>query len=61
MFGAKAIESPGDAAYMSGSWMSYAPVQESQSPWIDPTNRARVLERKQKQFAPAAADEEDEE
>lgn len=59
LFGASAIDDPKDAAYTSGSWMSYAPVAEAQTPWIDATNRARVLERKQKPFAPATADDEE--
>jgi hypothetical protein len=59
LYGARPIEGPSDAAYLSGSWMSYAPTAETRPPSIDATNRARVLERKQKPFAPAASAEED--
>jgi hypothetical protein len=32
--------------------MSYAPAHDGQAPWIDADNRKRVLERKDKPFAP---------
>ncbi len=55
LFGALDIADARHPDYQSGSWMSYAPVPESQAPWIDAANRARILERKQKPFAPASA------
>lgn len=55
LFGALDITDPSAPGYQSGSWMSYAPVTPDQAPWIDPTNRARVLARKDKPFAPAGA------
>jgi hypothetical protein len=61
LFSARAIEAPTDPAYMSGSWMSYAPSKESDAFWIDAVNRARVLEHKMKPFAPATDEEEHEE
>ena len=52
LFGALDITDPAAPGYKSGSWMSYAPVAPDQAPWIDPENRARVLARKDKPFAP---------
>ncbi|MEX1367923.1 MAG: M12 family metallo-peptidase [Nannocystaceae bacterium] len=53
MMGAKEISNPQDPAWLAGSFMSYAPVPETQALWIDAANRERVLERKDKPFAPA--------
>lgn len=55
MFGALDITDPQDPAWQAASWMSYAPVRDGQSPWIDADNRRRVLERKDKPFAPEGA------
>lgn len=55
MFGALDVTDSSDAAWQGGSWMSYAPVRDGQTPWIDPQNRKRVLERKDKPFAPEPA------
>jgi metallopeptidase family M12-like protein len=55
MFGALDVTDPSDAAWVAGSWMSYAPVRDGQAPWIDADNRRRVLERKDKPFAPEEA------
>jgi hypothetical protein len=52
LFGAGDITDPANADWVAGSWMSYAPVPETQAPWIDAANRARVLERKDKPFSP---------
>lgn len=52
MFGALDVTDPQTGAWEQGSWMSYAPVQDGQTPWIDAENRARVLGRKDKPFAP---------
>jgi hypothetical protein len=52
MFGALDITDTGDPAWQAASWMSYAPVRDGQVPWIDAENRRRVLERKDKPFAP---------
>jgi hypothetical protein len=52
MFGALDITDSGDPAWQAASWMSYAPVRDGQVPWIDAANRRRVLERKDKPFAP---------
>ena len=52
LFGALDITDPTDPGYQSGSWMSYAPVQAGLAQWIDPDNRARILARKDKPFAP---------
>lgn len=52
MFGALDITDSGDPAWQAASWMSYAPVRDGQAPWIDAENRRRVLERKDKPFAP---------
>jgi len=55
MFGALDVTDPSDPAFEAASWMSYAPVRDGQTPWIDATNRARILERKDKPFAPEPA------
>ncbi len=55
LFGALDITDPSAPGYKSGSWMSYAPVAPGQAPWIDPSNRSRVLARKDKPFAPTGA------
>jgi hypothetical protein len=55
MFGALDITDPQDPAWQAASWMSYAPVRDGQVPWIDADNRRRVLERKDKPFAPEGA------
>jgi len=55
LFGALDITDPSAPGYRSGSWMSYAPVAPDHAPWVDPKNRARVLARKDKPFAPAGA------
>ncbi len=55
LFGALDITDPSAPGYQSGSWMSYAPVAPDHAPWVDPENRARVLARKDKPFAPAGA------
>jgi hypothetical protein len=55
LFGALDVTDRSAPAYRSGSWMSYAPVAPGQAPWIDPANRARILERKDKPFAPQGA------
>jgi hypothetical protein len=52
MFGALDITDSSDASWQAGSWMSYAPAVDGQAPWIDADNRKRVLERKDKPFAP---------
>ena len=52
MFGALDITDASDASWQAGSWMSYAPAVDGQAPWIDAENRKRVLERKDKPFAP---------
>jgi hypothetical protein len=52
MFGALDITDSSDASWQAGSWMSYAPAADGQAPWIDAENRKRVLERKDKPFAP---------
>lgn len=54
MFGALDITDAGDPAWQAASWMSYAPVRDGHAPWIDAENRRRVLERKDKPFAPEA-------
>ncbi len=54
MFGAKDVDDPEHADWKGGSWMSYADVPETQAPWIDKPNRQRVLERKDRPFAPDA-------
>lgn len=55
IFGAEDVTDPSHADYRAGSWMSYAPVTPGQAPWIDATNRQRILERKDKPFAPEGA------
>ncbi len=55
MFGALDITDSDDPAWRAASWMSYAPVLDGQSAWIDAENRQRVLERKDKPFAPEPA------
>jgi hypothetical protein len=55
IFGATDITDPADPAYQAASWMSYSPARETDAPWIDADNRRRVLERKDKPFAPEAA------
>ena len=55
LFGARDITDPSAPGYRSGSWMSYAPVRPDQAAWIDPANRARILERKDKPFAAQGA------
>lgn len=57
MFGALDIVDPENPDWRAGSWMSYAPVGESQAPWIDAENRRRILERKDKPFRPEADQE----
>ncbi len=57
LFGALDIVDPRDPNFQSGSWMSYAPVPQGRAPWIDPANRARVLARKDKPFAPRTVEE----
>jgi len=52
MFGALDITDESSADWQAGSWMSYAPAHDGQAPWIDADNRKRVLERKDKPFAP---------
>lgn len=52
MLGAQAVSDPADPSFQAGSWMSDAVVNPTQAPWIDVENRARVLERKVKPFAP---------
>ncbi|MBC8069343.1 MAG: hypothetical protein IAG13_13490, partial [Deltaproteobacteria bacterium] len=52
MFGALDITNRTDPAWQAASWMSYAPVRDGQAPWIDADNRRRVLERKDRPFAP---------
>ncbi|HWB78976.1 MAG TPA: M12 family metallo-peptidase [Nannocystaceae bacterium] len=52
MFGALDVTNTNDPAWKAASWMSYAPVRDGQAPWIDADNRRRVLERKDKPFAP---------
>lgn len=52
MYGAVDITDAESAAWRAGSFMSYAPVPETQAPWIDADNRRRVLERKDRPFAP---------
>jgi hypothetical protein len=52
LFGATDVTGPQSAAWASGSWMSDAPVPETQAPWIDPSNRERVLKRKDLPFRP---------
>lgn len=54
LFGALDVTDPVDPAYQAGSWMSYAPIDATRGPWIDADNRARVLVRKDKPFAPDA-------
>ena len=53
LMGAQDVTDPEDPAWISGSWMSYAPVPETQDQWIDVDNRKRVLSRKDSPFAPA--------
>lgn len=55
MFGALDVTNASDPAWKGASWMSYAPVRDGQAPWIDADNRRRVLERKDKPFAPEEA------
>lgn len=55
LFGALDITDENDPAFRAASWMSYAPVHDGQTPWIDATNRQRVLERKDKPFAPESS------
>lgn len=55
MFGALDITDSSDPAWEAASWMSYAPVHDGQTPWIDAENRKRVLGRKDKPFAPEPA------
>jgi len=55
LFGALDVTDPSAPAYQSGSWMSYAPVRPGQAAWIDPDNRVRILDRKDKPFAPEGA------
>jgi len=52
IFGAQDITDPSDPSWQAGSWMSYAPVQPGQAPWIDALNRERILKRKDKPFVP---------
>jgi hypothetical protein len=52
IFGARDITDPRDPGWQAGSWMSYAAVRPGQSPWIDAGNRERILQRKDKPFAP---------
>jgi hypothetical protein len=56
-FGALDVTDPQDAAWQGGSWMSYAPFDDDQAPWIDAENRKRVIERKDKPFAHEARGE----
>jgi hypothetical protein len=46
VFGAEDITDPTHAGFIGKSFMSYAPTRESEAPWIDADNRARILERK---------------
>jgi hypothetical protein len=55
MFGALDITNHTDPAWQAASWMSYAPVRDGQAPWIDAENRRRVLERKDRPFAPESS------
>jgi hypothetical protein len=55
LFGATDVAEPTDAAWVAGSWMSYAVVPEAQAAWLDPANRQRILERKDLPFTPDAA------
>jgi hypothetical protein len=55
MFGALDITDADDPAWRAGSWMSYAPVPDGTTPWIDVDNRTRILGRKDKPFAPEGA------
>lgn len=55
MFGALDVTDPSDPAFEAASWMSYAPVGDGHTAWIDATNRARILGRKDKPFAPESA------
>jgi hypothetical protein len=57
MFGALDVTEPSDAAWQAASWMSYAPVRPTQTPWIDAENRRRVLDRKDKPFRPEPEDD----
>lgn len=50
MLGARVLEDAGDAAEHAESWMSSTATPGS-SFWIDPPNRARILQRKVKPFA----------
>lgn len=54
LLGATDVAEPTDAAWVGGSWMSYAVVPETQAAWIDPANRQRILERKDLPFSPDA-------
>jgi hypothetical protein len=55
MFGALDVTDERDPSWEAGSWMSYAPATDGQAQWIDADNRKRVLERKDKPFAPEGA------
>jgi len=52
LLGALEVTDSQSPEWKAGSWMSYAPVVESQAPWIDAENRRRVLEGKERPFAP---------
>ena len=54
LLGAADVVDPADPAHIAGSWMSFASVPETQAAWLDPTNRQRILERKDLPFSPDA-------
>lgn len=52
VYGAADVTDPAHPDYKAGSWMSYAPVAPGQTPWVDATNRAQILGRKNRPFPP---------
>lgn len=55
LFGAKDITDRSDPNWLRKSWMSYAPVVDTERAWIDAKNRKRVLEAKTRPFPPQDA------
>ncbi|RMG93717.1 MAG: hypothetical protein D6705_18200 [Deltaproteobacteria bacterium] len=52
LFGAEDATDPQSDAYRAGSWMAPLDAPRPSRPWIDPMNRRRILERKDRPFAP---------
>jgi len=55
LFGSKDITDRSDPNWLRKSWMSYAPVTDSERAWIDARNRKRILQSKGRPFPPQPA------